>query len=135
MLEGVAALRAQGPDEVQIRLYADRFAVLRRAPPRLELLRRPAESSSLVLTARPSDWTLSLTASYVGERQDIDPQSFVRRTNDSFLRLDLGTRWGGWSHLAPYARIENLADREYEEVLGFPAPGRTLIVGLEVGLR
>jgi outer membrane receptor protein involved in Fe transport len=34
--------------------------------------------------------------------------------------------------IAPYARIENVADEEYAEALGFPAPGRTFVGGLEV---
>jgi outer membrane cobalamin receptor len=31
-----------------------------------------------------------------------------------------------------YARALNLFDRAYEEVLGFPAPGRTLFAGVRV---
>jgi outer membrane cobalamin receptor len=32
--------------------------------------------------------------------------------------------------LEPYARVENLADEDYEEAAAFPAPGRTLVGGV-----
>jgi outer membrane cobalamin receptor len=31
-------------------------------------------------------------------------------------------------------RAQNLADEEYEEVAGYPAPGRRLMAGLRLGL-
>lgn len=98
----------------------------------LPQLRRPEWSSNLVLTARPGGWTFNLAGRYVGERPDVDPVSFGRTENESFLRFDLGAKWQALPWLAPYARVENLAGEEYEEVLGFPSPGRTLIGGLAV---
>ena len=47
------------------------------------------------------------------------------------MRLDLYARWD-LGHFAPYARLENATDREYEEVDGYPAPGRRWAAGLEV---
>jgi len=96
----------------------------------LELLRRPKKSASLVLTARPGDWTLNLVGRYVGERPDVDPVTFTRTVNPSYTRFDVAARWHALAWLSPYARIENLADREYSQALGFPAPGRTVIGGL-----
>ncbi len=98
----------------------------------LDLLRRPRRSASLVATARPGDWTVSLTAVYAGERDDVDPVSFGRALNPSYLRADLAARWRLSERWAPYARVENLADRDYAEALGFPAPGRTVVGGLAV---
>jgi outer membrane receptor protein involved in Fe transport len=66
----------------------------------------------------------------VGERHDIDPVSLGRIENDSFLRFDLAIQWPADRGLTPFARIENVADREYSEVAGFPAPGRTWVGGL-----
>jgi vitamin B12 transporter len=98
----------------------------------LELLRRPEWSSALILTARPGDLTLNLEGRYVGDRADIDPASGVRTENAEYLRVDLATRWRAWTWLSPYARVENAADGEYQEVLGYPAPGRTWIGGVAV---
>jgi outer membrane receptor protein involved in Fe transport len=33
--------------------------------------------------------------------------------------------------VAPYARVENLADRRYAEVDGYPAPRRRFAAGIE----
>ena len=43
---------------------------------------------------------------------------------------------GGTIQLAPWvqvlARIENLSNKTYEQAFGFPAPGRTAMVGIRV---
>jgi vitamin B12 transporter len=98
----------------------------------LALLRRPRASGNLVLTAAPRRFTFSLTERVVGERADLDPVTFARSTNPGYQRLDLAASYQALSWLAPYARIENVADRAYTEALGFPAPGRTWIGGVAV---
>ena len=98
----------------------------------LALLRRPERTSSLVATVYPEPFTVNATLRYVGERADVDPITFVRSVNDGYLRLDLAAAWRVTGWIAPYARIENVADEEYAEALGFPAPGRTFVGGLEV---
>jgi vitamin B12 transporter len=100
----------------------------------LELLRRPKWSGNLLATARPGPWTFTFTGRYVGERADLDPVTTARRTNPSFVRLDLAASRRALPWLSPYARIENLADRRYAEVLGYPSPRRTLIGGVTVDL-
>lgn len=98
----------------------------------LALLRRPERSSNLVLSVRPGDWTFNVEGRYVGERPDVDPITFGRAENPDYLRVDLAARWKALSWLAPYARLQNAAGEEYQEVLGYPAPGRTLIGGVAV---
>jgi vitamin B12 transporter len=99
----------------------------------LPLLRRPKRSGNLVLTLRPGVWTFNAVGRWVGDRPDVDPVTFARSENPSFFRLDLAAQWKATAHLSPYARVENAADRRYDEVLGFPSPGRTWIGGLAVG--
>jgi vitamin B12 transporter len=99
------------------------------------LLRRPEESSNLVLRYRHAPWSISVTGRYVGEREDVDPLTFERAVNDSFLHWDVAARWRSAGRLTPYARIENLTDEDYSEVLGYPAPGITLVAGLAVSYR
>ncbi|HEX9944721.1 MAG TPA: TonB-dependent receptor [Thermoanaerobaculia bacterium] len=98
----------------------------------LELLRRPEQSANLVLTAQPGPWTLSLVGRYVGDRADVDPVTFERAENPSYVRIDLAARWRALPWLSPYARLENAADEQYGAALGFPSPGRTLIGGVAV---
>jgi vitamin B12 transporter len=100
----------------------------------LELLRRPKWSSNLVLSVRPADWTFNLTGRYVGERADLDPVTGAPATDPGYLRLDLAARWQVLRRVAPFARVENLADRRYSDVLGYPAPGRTFIGGVALDL-
>ncbi|MCB1054514.1 MAG: TonB-dependent receptor [Acidobacteria bacterium] len=93
------------------------------------LLRRPRQSAGLVLTWQPAAWTVELLGRYTGDRQDLDPVTFARSTNPAYTVADLTLRWNArrWQ---PYGRVLNLADETYEEALGFPAPGRTVVAGV-----
>ncbi len=94
------------------------------------LLRRPEESANLWLAFRPGKLTLSLSGRYVGERPDFNPATGGAVTNPSYVRLDLAGRFQLWRHLSPSLRVENLFDREYEEVAGYPAASRTVVGGI-----
>jgi len=97
-----------------------------------DLLRRPRHRASAALSWRPvARWTVAPRAVFVGERADADPVTRRRLTTPSFLRVDLFTRYD-LGVLEPYARVENLTDRGYEEVRGYPASGRRFSGGLEV---
>jgi vitamin B12 transporter len=97
---------------------------------RLPLLRRPERAANLIATARSGAFTYNAEAHWVGERPDVDPVTFARTDNPSFLSLDAAVRWQIRPWITPALRIENLADRRYDEVLGFPSPGRTVIGGV-----
>jgi vitamin B12 transporter len=96
----------------------------------LPLLRRPEWSAGLVATAAPGPWTLSLEGWFVGEAPDVAPVAFGRSENPGYTRFDVGARWRARPWLAPYARVENAGNWQYEEALGFPARGRTVIGGV-----
>ena len=99
----------------------------------LALLRRPEWSANLVASlAASEEWRITLTGRFVDDRPDVDPVTFTRAENSSYLRFDLAAQWQASQRFAPYARVENIADEEYAEALGFPAPGRTLIGGIAV---
>lgn len=96
----------------------------------LPLLRRPEWSGSLVGSYAPGAWLLSVEGRYVGERPDVHPVTFRRAESPAHTRIDLAARYRLRPWLAPYGRVENAADREYAEALGFPALGRTFIGGV-----
>jgi vitamin B12 transporter len=98
----------------------------------LPLLRRPEWTSNMVVTYTLSDWSITLTGRYVGERDDVDPLSFERTVNGAHSRFDIAGRWQALGFLAPYLRVENFTDESYEEALGFPAPGITFIGGISL---
>ncbi len=126
---GVEAFARYSSDELSASISATRLSTEDRATGE-PLLRRPRESLSMVVTAAPGPWALSVTGTYVGPRPDIDPATFVRVELESHVRFDIAGRYQKWRKVHPYARIENLANRGYQEVAGFPAPPRRWIGGL-----
>ena len=101
------------------------------------LIRRPSHSGSVVVSyRRPASASFGASVSFVGKRADIDFAQFPSPhvTLPSYTKLDLsgelpltGLRRGG---IALSARIENVLDKHYEDVLGFATPGRTILVGV-----
>ena len=98
-----------------------------------DLLRRPRHRAYLSATVRPLPrLSISPRAVFVGKRRDADGVTFERGIEvPSHVRLDLFARYD-LGRFAPYARLENAADRRYEEVDGYPAPRRRWAAGLEV---
>ena len=107
------------------------------------LLRRPAHVLSV--TAAQQFGTrafLSAVLRYVGSRADRDfsvvPAVPVELTAygtvDVSARVTAWTSKTGWRVLDLTARIRNLFDADYREVFGFLTAGRTVVVGVRVGL-
>jgi vitamin B12 transporter len=99
----------------------------------LDLLRRPRHSGFLGMTLVPvSRLEISPRAVFVGRRADVKALSTTERIEaPSYVRFDLYARYRIGA-FAPYLRAQNLTDRGYAEVEGFPAPGRRIAGGLEV---
>lgn len=103
------------------------------------LLRRPDVSGFVRLGWRGTRLGASLTVQRVGARDDRDFSTFpgtpVRLA--PYTRADLAGDWTlrarAGRTLALTARAENLLDRRYEPIRNFPAPGRTILVGVRVG--
>lgn len=104
------------------------------------LLRRPTNTLSATATYR--GWergVFSLVGHHVGDRDDRDFATFPAKPEvlpayttvdlaaqiKLLPRTDLGLTWT--------LRVENVFDQEYAEVFGFPARGRTIFVGGQVG--
>ncbi len=96
------------------------------------LLRRPRWSAAATLhRPLPASFEGAVALVWVGERTDLDPVTFSRTDMPSFLTANLSLRRPLPWHLAARLRVDNLFDRAYQEVKGYPAPGRRLFVGLE----
>jgi vitamin B12 transporter len=97
-----------------------------------DLLRRPRHRASVAVAWRPVErWTVTPRVVFVGRRADADPLTRARVSEPSYLRVDLFTRYD-LGLFEPFARVENLTDLDYQEVRGYPAPGRRFSGGLEV---
>lgn len=100
------------------------------------LIRRPSHSGKVVVSyARPSSVSLGAAVNFVGKRPDFDFAQFpsTRVTLPAYAKLDLSaelpvTRLQR-GRLVLSARIENLLDKRYEDVLHYAAPGRTVLLG------
>jgi vitamin B12 transporter len=102
----------------------------------LPLLRRPRIGGSATLSG-PLLAAVSGEASlvWVGSRDDIDPVTFTRVDAEAFVTVDATVAVPVGGGVTLRLRAENLADRKYEEVRGYPAPGRRLFLAAAVNAR
>ena len=104
-----------------------------------QLLRRPARSGAVNVS-----WTNASRARFdaivhlVGERDDYDFAAGERVVLSGYSRVDLSGTFAllraarARAALDLTLRVDNLLDQEYQPILGFPAPGRTVLVGARV---
>jgi outer membrane cobalamin receptor len=95
------------------------------------LIRRPRHRAFLSADLRPFDGlSFSPRAVFVGRRADRDALDGTAVEDPSYVRFDFFARYE-LARIAPFARVENLTDRRYEEVAGYPAPRRRWSAGIE----
>ena len=102
-----------------------------------ELLRRPGSKISLAAHYQvTSALGLNLDLVRVGPRDDLDFSSFpsARVELPEYTVLNLAAGWQATSRIRFQARIENVLDEEYQEVLGYGAPGPGAYAGIRLTL-
>jgi outer membrane cobalamin receptor len=109
------------------------------APPPFEpgdqLLRRPARQISTELRVNAGRWTGFVTAGGRSRTRDVDPSFGTFGglfDSPGYAVVHTGINWRGPRGFDVFARVTNLFDRRYEEVLGFPALGRSVLAGIRV---
>lgn len=109
--------------------------------PGSELLRRPRHTASLDAGATlPGGLALSGSVNAMGARADRDFTTYpaTRVTLPGYTLLSVGASWrvdrgsGRRPGVDLSVRGENLLNQAYQEVVGFPAPGRALYVGVRL---
>ncbi|GJL53347.1 MAG: TonB-dependent receptor [Nitrospirales bacterium] len=97
------------------------------------LARWPVHQGSASLTYQPID-SFSLTGifRYVGSRFSTTGN---QRPLPDFYLFNVAGTYDVTKSLQVYARVENLADRKYEEVLFFGTPGRSVWAGVRVNFE
>lgn len=133
-IEGIeASLDAGHGKWLRSRLQATRLTTKDDAG--AELLRRPKWSGAYHLFGAFKTWMRgSVSIRYVGERMDVDPVSFETATASDFVTADLALAFKASDRLEITVRSINLMDKDYEEVLGYPAHGRRVIAGVKIEL-
>jgi len=77
-----------------------------------------------------SQWGASAAASLVGRRPDSDFAGFGIDHAPGYARVDLGGWYALHARVTVYLNIENALDKQYEEVVGYPALGINFRAGL-----
>lgn len=99
------------------------------------LLRRPRHQASLAARYGPPRANVGATLLLVGRRTDSDFSGLGLRENEGYARLDVRARAMVTRRLEAFVVAENALDRDYQEALGYPAPGRSLRAGLRFRSR
>ena len=99
------------------------------------LLRRPKHQGSLWAQASAARVSGGLNLLLVGSRSDSDFFGIGLTENEAYARLDARLRVSVAHGVEAFAIAENLLDREYQEILGYPALGRALRFGVRYRSR
>jgi vitamin B12 transporter len=101
------------------------------------LVRRPRKSATATIAwSRPQTGSFSVVANYIGDRPDYDFNQFPSPvvTLPAYTKIDVAAsrtifRAASGLGLSATLRVDNILDRNYEDVLHYPAPRRTYLVG------
>ncbi|MEM6603573.1 MAG: TonB-dependent receptor [Pseudomonadota bacterium] len=93
-----------------------------------QLLRRPKHQAAFGADIDiTEDFRFGVQGLFVGEQQDR-----FNVSNSSFFTADINTAYGLTENVELYARADNILDRDYQEVVGYNAPGISAYGGLRV---
>jgi outer membrane cobalamin receptor len=95
------------------------------------LIRRPKHSATLLTSYLGHRWGADLAGSFLGRRADSDFFGYNVNHTPGYVLVNAG----GWYAIHPrvtaYVNVENLLDRSYQEVTGYPA----LKINFRAGMR
>jgi outer membrane cobalamin receptor len=97
------------------------------------LVRRPRRQGSLAVTWAGARGSAFVTVDGRGAMADLEPNvASTVLTNPGYATVTVGGSIRFVHGFEVYGRVSNAFDRSYEEVLGYPALGRTASVGIRV---
>jgi vitamin B12 transporter len=98
------------------------------------LIRRPKHLGSLLLTYLGNRWGGNLGGCFVGRRADSDFLGYGINHAPGYALVDLGGWYALNSRITAYVNIENVLDKQYNEVVGYPALGTNFRAGMRFRL-
>ena len=101
--------------------------------PGSRLLRRPMNAGNIRLNAAFHQMNWNLSGYFTGRRDDYPVHGLT--VNPGYARFDLAGSYNLAHGVSFYGRIANLANKEYQDVLGYPALGREFRVGVKYTTR
>jgi vitamin B12 transporter len=97
--------------------------------PGSRLLRRPVNSGNVALNAAFQRMNWNLSGYFTGRRDDYPVLGLTN--NPGYARFDLAGSYNLAHGVSFYGRIANLADKKYQDVLGYPALRREFRIGVK----
>jgi outer membrane cobalamin receptor len=94
------------------------------------LLRRPKHSATTLLTYSAKRWGANWGGSFVGRRKDSDFLGFGINHAAGYVRVDMGGWYALTSRVTAYVTLQNALDKQYQEVVGYPALGANFRAGM-----
>ena len=98
------------------------------------LLRRPVNSGSVVLNGGIRRFHGNVAATLVGRRTDSDFLGLGYTSNPGYMRVDLAASYVLSTHASVIGHVTNLFNKDYQDVLGYPALGRAAYIGMRFRL-
>jgi vitamin B12 transporter len=88
-----------------------------------QLVRRPRHSGTAILNYSGRRWGGDVAGTFVGRRPDSDFLGLVPHVDHAagYGRVDLGGWYAFTPRVSAYVAVENIFNRHYEEVAGYPA--------------
>ncbi len=99
------------------------------------LLRRPVNSGNVDLNAAFKRMNWNVSGYFTGRRTDSDFLGLGLTSNPGYARFDLAGSYNLGRGVSFYGRIANLANKQYQDVLGYPALGREFRIGVKYTTR
>ncbi len=94
------------------------------------LLRRPANSGSVILNIFYAHVNWNFIGYFSGVRTDINFFTLAPANNPGYARFDMAASYNFTHSFAFTARVMNLLDKQYQDALGYPALGQTYSFGM-----
>jgi vitamin B12 transporter len=103
------------------------------------LLRRPKYNANISIQYMREKLTSEMSMVYVGKRVDLDFSKSMylaeRVWAPSYYLVNISASYEVYKNMKLNIRVENLLNRKYEEVYGFSAKKRVVLLGIEVGWK
>ena len=99
------------------------------------LLRHPVNSGALVLNAAFKRMNWNVSGYFTGRRTDSDFLGLGLTNNPGYARFDFAGSYAVSHGFSIYGRIANLADKQYQDTIGYPALGREFRIGVKYTTR
>jgi vitamin B12 transporter len=100
------------------------------------LIRRPVHAGNLVLNETWGRFNGNLVGSFVGRRTDsaflFPPVNLT--SNPGYARFDVAAAFRFSRKISVIGRVENLLNKNYQDVLGYPSLGRAAYLGMRFRL-